>query len=119
MSCAVEIRTLKAENVIAVPIQSVTTRVDSAKKKSSSTLSTNKRDQLNEVVFVYQKDGTVKSMIVKTGIQDDNYIEIKEGLPEKVEIVDAPYAAISRTLKDKMKVVKVNRDQLFTDTENK
>ena len=34
-------------------------------------------DELEEIVFVVQKDGKVKKVIVKTGIQDINYIEIK------------------------------------------
>ena len=36
-------------------------------------------DELEEVVFILQKDGTVKKVIVKTGIQDINYIEILRG----------------------------------------
>lgn len=120
MSCAVEIHTRSAINVIAVPIQSVTTRTDTSKKKTNGTsLTSSKKETLNEVVFVFQKDGTVKSVNVKTGIQDDNYIEITEGLDEKMEVVDGPYSAISRQLKDKMKVKKVERDELFTDKESK
>ena len=41
---------------------------------------------------------------VKTGISDDNYIEIKEGLEDSVEVVSGSYKAISRELEDGSKV---------------
>ncbi|HXH18069.1 MAG TPA: hypothetical protein VNJ07_03210, partial [Chitinophagales bacterium] len=59
-----------------------------------------------EIVFVYE-NGKAKSVKVKTGIQDDKYIEIKEGLNENQEVVSGPYRAISRTLKDGDDVKKV------------
>ena len=63
----------------------------------TSLLSTS--DELEEVVFVLQKDGTVKKVIVKSGIQDINYIEILSGLNGGEEVVTGPYNAISKTLK--------------------
>ena len=43
---------------------------------------------------------SVKKVWVKTGIQDNDYIEIKEGLVADQEIVKGPYSAISKKLHD-------------------
>jgi HlyD family secretion protein len=55
----------------------------------------------------------VKKAIVKSGIQDLNYIEILSGLKGEEEVVMGPYNAISKTLKDGMKVKVVPKDKLF------
>ena len=65
------------------------------------------------MVFVLQKDGKVKKTIVKTGIQDINYIEILNGVNTGDEIVTGPYNAVSKTLKDGNKVKVVPKDKLF------
>ncbi|MEI2738921.1 MAG: hypothetical protein V9F01_09055 [Chitinophagaceae bacterium] len=70
-------------------------------------------DELEEVVFVLQKDGTVKKVVVESGIQDINYIEIKKGLSAGDEVVIGPYTAVSKNLKDAMKVKVVPKDKLF------
>ncbi len=41
---------------------------------------------------------------VKTGLSDDNYIEIKEGLKDGEKIVTGSYRAISRELNEGSKV---------------
>ncbi|MGE5108227.1 MAG: efflux RND transporter periplasmic adaptor subunit, partial [Sphingobacteriales bacterium] len=70
-------------------------------------------DDLDVVVFVYQQDGTVKKAKIKTGIQDNEYIEVPEGLKEGDEVVSGPYNAIAKTLKDKDKVKVVPKDKLY------
>jgi HlyD family secretion protein len=50
---------------------------------------------------------------VKTGIQDDQYIEILEGLKEGQEIVTAPNLAISKLLKNDIAVQIVKEVDLF------
>ena len=60
-----------------------------------------------------QKDGIVKKVVVESGIQDINYIEVKKGLMEGDEVVIGPYAALSKNLKDGMKVKVVPKDKLF------
>ena len=60
------------------------------------------------------EEGIVKMTEVKSGIQDNTYIEIKEGLKEGQEVVTAPYRAISKTLKDGDKVKKVDKKDLFS-----
>jgi HlyD family secretion protein len=106
MSCAVDIKTRKALNVIKVPIQSVTTKVkaeDGNKKK------------LQPIVFVLNGTNKISALEVTTGIQDDEFIEIKSGLEEKQKVVDAPYSAISKLLKDGMTVKVVKREELFQE----
>lgn len=124
MSATVDILTETRENVISVPISAVTTRI---KKKDGGTEEVKdetkttdkktkeevvKRDEKQEVVFVY-KNGRVKKTEVKTGIQDNNSIEILEGIGEGDEIVVAPYNAINKILKDSMQVKKVKEEDLF------
>jgi HlyD family secretion protein len=64
-------------------------------------------------VFILQKEGTVKKLVVKSGVQDINYIEILNGLTAGDEVITGPYNAISKTLKDGMKVKVVPKDKLF------
>ena len=70
-----------------------------------------------EYVFVYS-GGKVLQKLVTTGIQDDSYIQILTGLKGGEEVVAAPYAAISKTLNDKMDVEKVDKSKLF-NSDNK
>ncbi len=93
MSASVEINTTTAKEVWSVPIQSVTTREEEKKDDSSSD------DLIKEVIFA-TVDGadTVKMIAVKTGIQDDTYIEVTSGIEGSEEIVVGPYSAISKKL---------------------
>ncbi len=94
MSGTAEIKTRIIQNAISVPIQAVTTREDTLAAKG---------DQIREVVFV-MKDNLAIQTEVKSGIQDDDYIEIRDGLEEGWDIVIGPYKAISRDLQDSVKV---------------
>jgi HlyD family secretion protein len=129
MNASADIKTKRHDNVLSVPINAVTTRV----KGSDKTIADKKKedqkkqeaagqkeenttvasDELEEIVFVVQKDGKVKKMIVKTDIQDINYIEIRSGLNEGDEVVTGPFNAISKTLKDGTAVKVVPKDKLF------
>ncbi len=108
MSCNADIRTQTKDNVISVPIQSVTARSEmgtnqidqNADKNSSGTTKPsviNKKPQ--EIVFVV-KNNKVKSVSVQTGISDNNYIEITSGLKGGEEVVSGSYRAIARELSD-------------------
>jgi len=96
MSASVSIATQTQANVLSVPIQAVTTRDLSSMRSNESQNSA--AFQIKEVVFVMSGD-TVRIAEVSTGIQDDTYIWIKEGLTETDRVVVGPYSAISRTLK--------------------
>ena len=70
-------------------------------------------DDLDEVVFVLQKDGTVKRVKVRTDIQDINFIEIVNGLNEGDEVITGPYTTVSKLLRQGMKVKVVPKEELF------
>lgn len=109
MSSSVEIQTRKDGNTLSVPVNAVTTRewADSIKEQMTT-------DEIRQVVFVYDKASQKVSIRdVKTGIQDNEYIQITHGLEEGEEVVIAPYGAIARTLKDKKKVTVVEKSQLY------
>ena len=120
-----EIQTRKVEQVIAVPIQAVTTR-DTAHVSSSKELKNGatsepasaasvKKNSAKECVFIY-RDGAVQMRTVKTGIQDNQFIQIIEGLKEGEQVVTSPYNAVSRTLKNGDQVKVVSKEELFTKT---
>jgi HlyD family secretion protein len=130
MSATVDIQTKKVLDVTSVPIQAVTTRDTSGKEKkmlggdemededaikvSSDKEKTTKKEEekKTECVFVIE-NGKVKLTAVKTGIQDNNYIEIKDGLKAGQEVVTAPYSAISKLLKNGDEVEVVKKEKLF------
>lgn len=131
MNASADIKTKRHDNVISVPINAVAARVkgsdqsieDKKKEDDKNKKPDDKQDsddnsnalsgELEEVVFVLQKDGKVKKTLVKTGIQDINNIEVLSGLNEGEEVVTGPYNAISKTLKDGNKVKVVPKDKLF------
>jgi HlyD family secretion protein len=120
MSASVEIQTECKTNALSIPIQAVTSRTDSSlkvlgKSKSVKTEEASKESiEANEVVFLCKKS-IARSKKVVTGIQDNNYIEVKEGIKEGDEIVIAPYSAISRRLKDSVMVKVVDKNELFKE----
>lgn len=95
MSASVEIFTNKSDAVLSVPIQAVTVRENpNASQEEGST-----DEEDIEVVFVTTAADTVKMVPVKTGLQDDTYIEVLSGLSDDEEIIIGPYSAVSRKLK--------------------
>jgi HlyD family secretion protein len=131
MNASADIKTKRHDNVLSVPINSVSARVKGSDKSIDDKKKEDKKnkpgddqdnqdkdatvntDELEEVVFVLQKDNKVKKTVVKTGIQDINYIEILSGLNAGDEIITGPYNAVSKTLKDGNKVKVVPKDKLF------
>lgn len=95
MSASVEINTNTVQDVLTVPILAVTTRDINQKEENDSDL----KEDLREVVFKCQGD-TLKMVQVETGIQDDTYIQILEGLDNNDEVVSGPYSVVSRKLKE-------------------
>src|SRR5438067_10075036 len=61
------------------------------------------REKLSKVVFL-KKGGKAQSVKVTTGISDDTYMEIKNGVQPGDEVISGSYSAISRKLKDGAKV---------------
>jgi HlyD family secretion protein len=127
MNASADIKTRRRENVLAVPITSVAARVKGSDKNLDDKKKETKKDEagidegdapattgeIEEVVFILKADKTVEKRVVKTGIQDINYIEVLSGLKPGEQVVVAPFNAISKTLKNKDKVAVVTKDKLF------
>jgi HlyD family secretion protein len=131
LSCTAEIETDLVNNVVAVPMQSVTIRTEDSnlspeeiekrkqkaaardKGDSSAEVTSERqekqtkkeeREKLTKVVFL-KKDNKASMVKVTTGIADDSYIEIKSGINPGDEVISGSYSAISRKLKEGAKVV--------------
>lgn len=121
MSATVDIQTETVYNILSVPIQSVTTRADTtgevreddANKEAAST-----KEEVKEYVFL-NKDNKAFMQEVKTGIQDNTYIEIKSGLEEGQEVITGPYRAISKRLKNDDIIKVVDKKELYAEEEKK
>lgn len=121
MSASADIQTKTNVDVLSVALNAVTTRDYSDLVKNDSTLKNqnkqlNANDSLSEVVFIIDKENKVKPVIVKTGIQDINYIEILSGIKEGDQVVTGPYDTVSKLLKSGDKVKVVDKSQLFQAT---
>ena len=115
MSCTSDIQTETIQNVLSVPIQSVTTREGGPNKPETpegegqddfqqvKEVKKEKITKSNEVVFLI-KNGKAKKVEVQTGLSDDNYIAIISGLEGGEDVVSGSYKAISRELNDGMQV---------------
>jgi HlyD family secretion protein len=108
MSCNADIKVKSKFDILTVPIQSITAR-DEMKKdiekeseeiKRTSEENLRKKEKPKEVVFVVEEGNPAKVKIVnvKTGLSDDKYIEITEGLSPDMVVVKGPYKAISKDL---------------------
>lgn len=130
LSCTADIQTKVVNNVVAVPIQSVTIRssgsnlspeeIEQNKEKAAAknqqdnaaevqndklekATEKEEKEKLRKVVFLKEGD-RAKMVDVTTGIADDADIEIKSGVKPGDEVISGSYTAISRKLKDGAKV---------------
>ena len=107
MSATVDIQTEIKNDILAVPIQSVTTRTDSTK-----TTTTVSDEDIRTIVFI--SDGKYAlAKDVKTGIQDNSYIEITAGISVNDKVISAPFSAISKKLADSTLIEVVEKEVLF------
>jgi HlyD family secretion protein len=139
MSATADIQTDRRTGVYSIPIQAVTTRMDTAgtelqfaEEESIGQVSSdgsvsnapipNEAKTSNDEPFIVVftvSEGKAWMKKVKTGVQDNNYIEITAGLSMEDEIVVAPYSAISRQLKNDMFVEVLSEDDLFQGDKKK
>ncbi|MDC3071241.1 efflux RND transporter periplasmic adaptor subunit [Bacteroidota bacterium] len=91
MTATVDIITARLDNVLSVPIESITLRYDSISDKKI------------ECVFLILDD-EVKKVNVKTGIQDIDFIQIKEGLSLNQKVVSGPYDVLNVRLNSQSKI---------------
>ncbi len=130
MSSNVDIETATVKDVVAVPIQAVTVRsrgenktIDELKTDRETKVTESKgdngaaavsakqqreaeradRERLQRIVFLVEGDH-VKQLPVETGIADTAYMEIKSGLKAGDTVVSGSFSAVTRVLKDGMKI---------------
>jgi len=130
LSCTADIETNTVNDVVAVPMQAVTIRTgdsnlspEEIEKKKVKTAQRDKSDnnaefvnekaekqaqkeeheKLAKVVFL-KKGGKAQMVKVTTGISDDTFMEVKNGIQPGEEVISGSYSAISRKLKDGAKV---------------
>jgi HlyD family secretion protein len=130
LSCTADIHTNEVKDVVAVPMQAVTIRTgesnlspEEIEKKRQKVTQRDKGDNNAEFVneraekaaqkeereklvkVVFLKNGNKAQMVkVTTGISDDTYTEIKNGIQAGDEVISGSYSAISRKLKEGAKV---------------
>lgn len=121
MTATVDIQTKTIKNVLAVPIEAVTLRTDTTSenktnKKNKKEVDEEEKDKNNkeeaiELVFVFDNG---KSLIkpVKTGIQDNNFIQILSGISKGDEVIVGPYKTVSKLLKNRSLVKVVQEEEL-------
>ncbi len=125
MSCTADIETETIENVLSVPIQSVTTREggpsdgqmpeggEGEEFQQVKEVKKEKISKVKEIVFLV-KNGKAKKVEVETGLSDDNYIAILSGLEGGEDVVSGSYKAISRELNDGLQVRVEDKNQNIT-----
>jgi HlyD family secretion protein len=107
MSATVDIRTQSKPDILTVPIQSVTTRTDTTKITGTPS-----DKDIRTIVFI--TDGKYAlAKDVKTGIQDNSYIEILSGVALNDKVISAPFSAISKKLSDSTLIEVVKKEVLF------
>jgi len=109
MTASVEIITQVKDEILLIPISSVTT------KNEKDSLG---NESVKQIVFV-NDNGNAKMVEVTTGISDFENIEVLSGLNENDQVISGPYIAISQKLKDdsKINVTKVD-DKKVDSSEN-
>lgn len=105
MTATVDIITKRKEKVLGVPISAVvmkadttgTNKVEVKPEDSDEDEIVKKLDKKLECVFVKVGD-KAKIRVIKTGIQDDSNIEIKEGLQKGDVVIIGPYTTVTKEL---------------------
>lgn len=132
MTASVDVETKTVINVISVPIQAVTTAngMDDAPKEDmdeeggpaeAPAADPNKKEvkpEIEEVVYLYN-GGKAKKVVVKTGAQDNNYIEILSGVKDGDELIAGPYRVVSKQLKDGAEIEKKPKEDFTKATGEK
>ncbi|MGH7724411.1 MAG: efflux RND transporter periplasmic adaptor subunit [Candidatus Eiseniibacteriota bacterium] len=115
MTATADIVTKTNPSALSVPLQSVALRTidqlvrKGEKRKDAEAKFKADRDGFVEIVFALEQ-GRAMARQVTTGIQSDEWIEIKSGLKEGDEVVSGSYRAISKDLENGA-TVRVNNEK--------
>ncbi len=128
MTASVDILTNRKDNVLSVPLASVTTRADDegnkGEKSDGGDASKNSGNESNDanksvkkkedktVIFLNDK-GVAKMVEVKTGISDYDNIEITSGISDSSVVVTGPFLVVSKRIKngDKIRATEKKEDK--------
>lgn len=94
MSASVNIATKSVKNAITIPIESVTVREDLLSEEELQ------NNTLKEFVFILNAENKAVKREVKTGIQDQRYIQILSGIKTDETVLRGPYNFIHKDVKD-------------------
>jgi HlyD family secretion protein len=96
MTATVNVLTKRSKGVLSIPIKSVTMRPDTVNASESKTC-----------VFVYDETNHKAQLrFVKTGIQDDQFIHVLEGIQLEEQVITGPYDEIAKSLNNGDQVTK-------------
>lgn len=114
MTASVEIITQRKEGILTVPLSAVTTRgqkeIEGRGEDDDEDFEEvdDEDEDLKEIVFV-NVDGKAEIREVKTGINDFDNIEIKEGVKEGEKVITGPFLLVSKRLKNGEKVSEMEK----------
>ena len=109
LSASVRIRTNALKNILTVPAGAVIAREDQENKNK---VAKGMDLPMQEYVFV-QKGDSVELRKVKTGIQDNYYLQIIEGLESGETVIIGPYDALTKQLEAGTKIKVVTEEELY------
>lgn len=128
MSAAVDIQTDRVSNVLSIPIKAVTSREDTTatrlmdRIKNKSAADKGKSEKPEEpftcVFVVNEAKQEAVLRVVKTGIQDDEFIQIREGLAAGEKVVTGPYDEVARKLDPGDRVTIITEEEAEEETSN-
>jgi HlyD family secretion protein len=117
MTATVDIKTRTEKNVLSIPIQCVTQRTDTGAASSKKEKVADIENKIPILLVFINSNGKAEIRPVKTGIIDNNYIQILEGLKEGQEVITAPYKLITKRLKNRDKIKIVTKEELPKEVE--
>lgn len=128
MSAAVDIQTDRVTNVLSIPIKAVTSREDTTgtrlmdRIKNKGAADAGKREKPEEpftcVFVVNEAKQEAVLRVVKTGIQDDEFIQVREGLAAGEKVVIGPYDEVARKLDPGDHVTIITEEEAEEETTN-
>ena len=121
MSTTVDVYTQREDDVVRVPIQSVTVREKNRLNKKKDVEDHSGEDEkgsgkegddksMVEVVFIIEGNEAIARR-VKLGISDDSHYAVLSGINEGDEVITAPFKAINKTLKNGDRVKLKEKDE--------
>lgn len=111
MTATVDIITNRKEGVLGVPISAIVIKSDTSSTRGGTRVDASPGNRF-ETVFVKQGE-IAKLRVVKTGIQDDQNIEITTGLEAGEMVITGPYNTVTKKLEsgDKVEVASEENEE--------